>query len=89
MFYTYILLSEKDNRFYTGCTKNLRNRIKEHSSGKVFSTKHRLPVNLIYYEACINEEDAYQRERYLKSGIGKGYIKKRLKRFLFCSGFGP
>jgi putative endonuclease len=79
----------KDHKYYTGFTTNLRNRLKEHQSGKVFSTKFRFPVKLIYYEACPEEEDAVQRERYLKSGRGKSFLKKRLKRFLFSSGFGP
>jgi putative endonuclease len=89
MFYTYVLLSQKDNRFYTGFTSDLRNRLKEHNNSQVFSTKGRLPVKLIYYEACLNEGDARQRERYLKSGRGKHYVKQRLRRFLFCSGWGP
>ena len=39
---------------------------------------------LIYYEASINKEDAMARERYLKSGMGKRYIKNRLKRYLLA-----
>jgi len=87
-YYTYVLLSEKDGRFYTGYTKDLRKRLKEHSRGEVFSTKNREPTRLIYYEACLNEEDAIQREKYLKSGIGKRFLKNRLRRFRFLTGFG-
>jgi len=50
--------------------------------GRVNSTKNRRPLKLIYYEACINEEDARRRERYLKSGMGKKYLKNRLKSYL-------
>lgn len=82
MFYTYVLLSGKDKSFYTGQTEDLRNRFKEHNSGKVFSTKNRRPLKLIYYEACLDKEDAIRREKTLKSGRGKTYLKKRLKRFL-------
>ena len=89
MFYTYVLKSKKDGKLYTGFTKDLRNRFKEHNNGKVYSTKGRGPFTLIYYEACLHEEDAKQREQYLKSGRGKAYLKKRLKRFLQCPGFGP
>ena len=90
MFYTYILLSEKDNKFYTGYANNLNRRIAEHQKGKVFSTKSRLPIKLVYYEACLNKEDAIRREKTLKSGRGKTYIKKRLNSYLSqCSGFGP
>ena len=87
MFYTYIIKSKKDNKWYTGHTKDLRKRFQEHNSDKVSSTKGRGPFELIYYEACINEEDAKMREKYLKSGMGKRYIKNRLKRFLSLTGF--
>ena len=80
-WYTYILQSKKDNFLYTGCTQNLKNRIKEHNKGKVVSTKHKLPVKIIYYELCINKKDAYNREKYLKSGMGRRYIDNRLKNY--------
>lgn len=87
MFYTYILRSKKDGQFYTGSTRDLRKRFKQHNDNKVFSTKSRGPFELIYYEACLNEEDGRMREKYLKSGIGKRYLKNRLKRFLSPPGF--
>lgn len=86
MYYTYVIQSNKDRRFYTGFTKDLRNRLKEHNIGKVPSTKSRGPFALVYYEACLNEQDATAREKYLKSGMGKRYMKNRLKRFLSLSG---
>lgn len=82
MHYVYILLSEKDGKFYTGLTNNLKRRIQEHQSGNVRSIWNRRPLKLIYYEACLNEDDAEQRETYLKSGMGKKYIRNRLKRYL-------
>ena len=82
MYYVYILLSEKDGKFYTGSTNDLKRRINEHNSGRVNSTKDRLPMKLIYYEACIDEIDARARETYLKSGMGKRYIRNRLKNYL-------
>ena len=82
MFYTYIIKSKKDGKLYTGSTKDLRKRFNEHNSGRVISTKNRGPFVLIYYEACLNEQDARCREKYLKSGMGKRYLKNRLKRFL-------
>ena len=86
MYYTYILKSQKNGRMYTGYTVDLRKRFKEHTEGKSTYTKHRGPYKLIYYEACLNEEDAKAREKYLKSGRGKRYIRFRLKRFLFRTG---
>ena len=82
MYYAYILLSEKDDKFYTGFTNDLKRRINEHSNGRVDSTKDMLPMKLIYYEACIDEKDARAREKYLKSGMGKRYIRNRLKNYL-------
>ena len=79
-YYTYLLRSLKDSRFYTGSTNDLRRRVMEHNRGKVFSTQYRMPLELIYYEACLNEQDARAREKYLKSGMGKRYLKNRLKR---------
>jgi putative endonuclease len=59
MFYVYVLQSEKDTNFYTGFTNNLKKRINEHNLGKVNSTKSRLPLKLVYYEACLNQQDVY------------------------------
>lgn len=86
MYYTYILLSLKTGEWYTGYTKDLRKRFVEHQSGKSTWTKGRKPFKLIYYEGCLNEDDARSRELYLKSGIGKRYVKNRLKRFLSLTG---
>lgn len=82
MWHVYLLRSLKDKNWYTGCTCNLPKRFEEHNKGKVESTKDRKPFELIYYEACLNEGDAYTREKYLKSGMGKRYLKNRLKKFL-------
>lgn len=84
--YVYVLRSEKNGNFYTGCTNDLRKRLKEHKSGNGGYTKHRGPYALIYYEASRSLDDAYVRERYLKSTMGKRYIRNRLKRFLSLTG---
>ncbi len=86
MFYTYILLSKKDGRLYTGATDDLRKRFSLHQNGEVVSIKGRGPFKLIYYEACLNRQDAFMREKFLKSGPGKKYLKNRLKRFLSLTG---
>lgn len=70
MYYTYILQSKKDKQFYTGYTDNLKERLRLHNAGKVVSTKNRLPVELVYYEACLNQQDATHREKYLKTAWG-------------------
>jgi putative endonuclease len=82
MYFVYVLLSERDNRFYTGYTNCIEERMERHNKGFVSSTKSRRPLKLIYYEGCLNQQDAPQREKYLKSGRGKIYIKTRLSEFL-------
>jgi len=81
-YYIYVLQSKKDNKFYTGYTANLLVRIQLHNSGKVSSTKQRIPLELIYWEGCLNKKDALHREIYLKSSWGKRYLKNRLKNYL-------
>ena len=81
-YYTYVIQSLKSGMWYTGYTNNLRKRFNEHQNGKSTYTKGRGPFRLLYYEACLNEYDAKAREKYLKTGMGKRYLKNRLKRFL-------
>jgi len=78
MYYTYILKSSKDNFIYTGHTDNLVKRFKEHNDGKVASTRKRKPLELLYYEACNLLPDAIKREKSLKTGFGRAYLKRRL-----------
>ncbi|MEK7575934.1 MAG: GIY-YIG nuclease family protein, partial [Patescibacteria group bacterium] len=86
MFYVYVIKSRKSERLYTGSTNDLRKRFNQHNENKSTWTKKKGPWKLIYYEACLNEEDARSREKYLKSGMGKRYLKNRLKRFLSLTG---
>jgi len=81
MYFTYVLLSKKDNKFYIGYSDDLVKRLKQHKSGNVLSTKNRLPIKIIYFEACTNKFDAIKRERYLKTGMGKRYLRNRLKNY--------
>lgn len=57
-YYTYVLKSTVDGKWYTGYTENLRSRFEQHNAGKVKSTKNRKPFELIYFEGCINKSDA-------------------------------
>ncbi len=82
MYYVYVLQSEKDKQLYTGYTKDLKLRFEQHGKGLVESTKNRRPFKLIYYEACLNQQDATHREKYLKRAYGKKYLKNRLKSYL-------
>lgn len=79
MFYTYVILSKKDNKCYIGWTANLKIRIQNHNSGLVVSIKNRRPLVLIYYEACLSKIKAIDREMQLKIGFGMAYLKRRLE----------
>ncbi|MCG2716755.1 MAG: GIY-YIG nuclease family protein [Candidatus Marinimicrobia bacterium] len=63
-YYVYVLQSKKDELFYVGYTRDLNKRMKLHNRGKVQSTKNRQPLELIYYEHCLNQQDATYREKY-------------------------
>ncbi len=74
----YILQSEADGNLYIGCTSHLEARVKEHNHGYVPSTKHRRPLKLIYYEQYEDKFEAYRKERYYKSAVGKRELKKKM-----------
>ncbi|MBI3589733.1 MAG: GIY-YIG nuclease family protein [Candidatus Liptonbacteria bacterium] len=78
LFYVYVLESMRDDNRYIGFTNNLKKRLEEHQSGKSQSTKSRLPMKLIYFEACTNENDAKRREHYFKTTGGRRFLAKRL-----------
>lgn len=80
--FIYILKSDKDRKFYTGYTKNLKLRFEQHKKGLVESTKDRGPLKLIYFEGCLSQKDATHREKYLKTHYGKMFIRNRLKSYL-------
>ena len=81
MFYTYVLLSGSDKNFYIGSTKDLKKRLDEHNKGLVVSTAPRRRLELIYCEACLNEDNAIAREKYFKTGFGRRFLRNRLKNY--------
>lgn len=81
MYFTYVLLSEKDKKWYTGFTKNLKLRFELHNKGLVPSTKNRRPFTLIYFEGVLDPSDAIRREKYFKTFHGKMFLKQRLKSY--------
>jgi putative endonuclease len=83
MYYVYILKSLKDHMLYIGSTNNLEKRFKDHNKGKVFSTKSRIPFEIIYHEAYKAESDARKREQNLKlRSRAHAQLKKRIKESL-------
>ena len=81
-FYVYVLRSLRDGNHYTGYSDDLKRRLAEHQAGRVTATCQRLPVELIYCEACRTQSDATRREKYLKSAWGKRFLKSRLRDYL-------
>ena len=81
-YYVYVLKSKLDGKFYTGFTSDIDKRLNEHNSGKVSSTRSRIPLEIVYFEFCLNIDDAIHREKYLKTTYGKRYLKTRLKNYL-------
>ena len=79
-YYTYVLISNKDKKFYVGWTDNLEKRINTHNKGLVEATRYRRSLELIYYEACQNKEKAIKREKYFKTGFGRRFLKDRISR---------
>jgi len=77
-YYTYVLLSKRDSKFYIGWTDNLKERVEKHNKGLVRSTKSRKPFKLIYFEACLSKQKAVKREKALKTGFGRAFLSKRI-----------
>jgi len=75
MFYVYAIKSISRNYIYVGLTSNLEKRLEYHNKGYERTTKPYLPFRLIYTETFDNRIDARQKEKYLKSGIGKNFLK--------------
>lgn len=78
MYYVYVIKSWKDKKLYVGHTNDLIRRIREHNEGFVDATKKRRPFKLVYYEASNILQDAVNREKSLKTGFGRAYLKRRL-----------
>ena len=74
----YVLRSLKDGKLYIGMTENLESRLKRHEQGKVPSTRHRRPLQLLHTETLENRLQARKREKYLKSGPGHLELSKIL-----------
>lgn len=78
MYLVYVLKSEKDGNLYVGCTSDIEKRIKYHNKGRVFSTKNRRPLILIYKEEYLDKYQAYNKEKYYKTAKGKRELKNKI-----------
>ena len=87
MYYVYFLYLN-NGYIYTGSTNDLKRRFTEHKLGKVVSTKHKRPLNLIAYEAYLLKSDAQRRERYLKTTEGKRFLRQQIRDYLVLNNMG-
>ena len=76
MYYIYILKSSKNGRYYTGCTKNIENRLNEHNSGETKGNRYYRPFELVHKEEYDNLADARRRERYIKSQKSRKFLER-------------
>ena len=82
MEFVYILHSEKDGKLYIGFTNNISRRIEEHNLGRVPATKGRRPLVLVHLEDYLDRKQAAEREKFLKSGQGREFLKDFLNIYM-------
>ena len=78
MFYTYILYSAHSDRIYIGQTNDVNFRLSKHNAGLVRSTKSYIPWKLVHHEIFNTRSEAMLREKYLKSHVGRNYIRNNI-----------
>ena len=82
-YYVYLLENQNDKSWYIGFTEDLKRRVHDHLSGiGCRTTSMKSGWKLIYYESYLNKNDAIGREKFLKGGSGRTYLKKQLKNYL-------
>lgn len=79
MYYVYILQSLKNLNYYTGLTKDIKRRLKEHNSKQTKSNKSYAPFIIVYTEKYKTLSEARVREKFFKSGTGREFRDKILK----------
>ncbi len=82
MWYTYVLYSITFDKFYIGVTRDLEVRLEEHRKKRTYTTARFGVWELAYYEVSFSEKDARIRERQLKTGFGRGYLRRRMQNYL-------
>ena len=78
MKYVYILENQDSEHFYAGITDDVPARLAKHNAGEVAHTSKYRPWQLKTYVAFSDEKQAFAFEKYLKSGSGRAFAKKRL-----------
>ena len=79
MYFVYAIKSINRNYIYVGMTNEVERRFDEHNTGKNKTTRPYKPFKLFYSEKFRTRAEARKREKYLKSGIGKEFLKSLIK----------
>lgn len=82
MYHVYLIESTPKSIWYIGYTTDLKRRISEHNRHKNISTAREYSWKLIYCETYTHKMDALGREKFLKSGSGRRFLKKQLTHYL-------
>ncbi len=76
MFFVYVIYSDTIGRKYIGQTEDLERRINEHNNGLLgVYTKNKGPWRLVYFEQYQTRSEAMKREKELKTGKGRDFLK--------------
>ena len=82
-YYVYVIENNHDLSWYIGFTVNFRERLQEHNSGKSpYTSRKEGNWKIIYAECYLSKKDALSREKFLKSGSGRRFLKHQLKNYL-------
>jgi len=80
MCYVYVIKSESSNKIYIGQTADIDKRLKQHNDPynnySKYTKQNKGPWKLIYKEEVASRSEALGREKFLKSGKGREFIKK-------------
>ena len=75
MFYVYVLKSTLRNYIYVGLTNDVNRRVNQHNNKRERITRAYAPFEIMLIEEYDSRAEARKREKYLKSGFGKEYLK--------------
>ena len=79
MAYTVYVIHSKEGHTYTGVTRDLDTRLKQHNEHTLsFWTKRGTGWKVMYHEEFESQSEAQKRERWLKNGVGREFLKNQL-----------
>jgi putative endonuclease len=83
MYCVYVIRSQSSRKTYIGHTQNLEKRLREHNDPDCHSSKFTKrfsgPWVLVYSESYNTRSEAFRRERWLKTGVGRQFLRTRLE----------